>query len=117
MDYLICQLIQEQGQKKSLDEFKASLKQTVHLPKDFDGLGSQLVLFATALAIFFGKESVCTDKLNQIVLLVGQNKKALRDKIALDEFFPSKFLFCDGKESSTLVEDAPKCNSFTYTCE
>jgi len=117
MDYLICHLIQEQGQKKSLDEIKVSLKQTVHLPKDFDGLGSQLVLFATASAIFSGKESVCTDKLNQIVLLVGQNKKALRNKIALDEFFPSTFLFCDGKESSMLVEDVPKCNSFTNTCE
>ena len=93
MDYLICHLIQEQGQKKSLDEIKASLKQTVHLPKDFDGLGSQLVLFATASAIFFGKESICTDKLDQLVLLVGRNKKALRDQIALDEFFPSKFLF------------------------
>ena len=85
MDYLICHLIQEQGQKKSLDEIKASLKQTVYLPKDFDGLGSQLVLFATASAIFFGKESVCTDKLDQLVLLVGQNKKALCDQIALDE--------------------------------
>jgi hypothetical protein len=93
MDYLICHLIQEQGQKKSLDEIKASLKQTVHLPKDFDGLRSQLVLFATASAIFFGKESVCKDKLDQLVLLVGRNKKALRDQIALDEFFPSKFLF------------------------
>jgi hypothetical protein len=93
MNYLICHLIQEQGQKKSLDEIKASLKRTVHLPKDFDGLGSQLVLFATASAIYFGKESVCTDKLDQLVLLVGRNKKALRDQIALDEFFPSKFLF------------------------
>ena len=93
MDYLSCQLIQEQGQKKSLGEIKASLKKTVHLPKDFDGLRSQLVLFATASAIFFGKESVCTDKLDQLVLLVGQNKKALCDQITLDEFFPSKFLF------------------------
>jgi hypothetical protein len=91
-DYLICHLIQEQGQKKSLEEIKSSLKQTVHVPKDFDGLGSQLVLFATASAIFFGKESICTDRLDQLVLLVGRNKKALRDQIALDEFFPSKFL-------------------------
>jgi hypothetical protein len=92
MDYLICHLIQEQGQKKSLDKIKSSLKQTVHVPKDFDGLGSQLVLFATASAIFFGKESTCTDKLDQLVLLVCRNKKALRDQIALDEFFASKFL-------------------------
>ncbi len=92
MDYLICHLIQEQGQKKSLDEIKSSLKQTVHVTKDFDGLGSQLVLFATASAIFFGRESTCTDKLDQLVLLVGRNKKALRDQLALDEFFAAKFL-------------------------
>ena len=79
MDYLVCHLIQEQGQKKSLDEIKASLKQTVHVPKDFDGMGNQLVLFAAASAIFFGKESICTEKLDQLVLLVGRNKKNLRD--------------------------------------
>ena len=93
MDYLICHLIQEQGQKKSLEEIKASLKQSVHLPKDFDSLGSQLVLFATASAIFFGKESICTVKLDQLVILVGRNKKALRDQIALDEWFAAKLLF------------------------
>ncbi len=92
MDYLVCHLIQEQGQKKSLDEIKASLKQTVHVPKDFDGMGNQLVLFAAASAIFFGKESICTEKLDQLVLLVGQNKKNLRDQIAIDDFFAAKFL-------------------------
>jgi hypothetical protein len=93
MDYLICHLIQEQGQKKSLEEIKASLKQSVHLPKDFDSLGSQLVLFATVSGILFGKESICTVKLDQLVLLVGRNKKALRDQIALDEWFAAKLLF------------------------
>jgi hypothetical protein len=85
-------LIQEQGQKKSLEEIKASLKQSVHLPKDFDSLGSQLVLFATASAIFFGKESICTVKLDQLVILAGRNKKALCDQIALDEWFTAKLL-------------------------
>jgi hypothetical protein len=70
-DYLICHLVQEQGQKKSLDKIKASLKQTVHIPKDFIGLGTQLQLFATASSIFFGSESICTEKLNQLLLLVG----------------------------------------------
>lgn len=92
MDYLVCHLIQEQGQKKSLDEIKASLKQTVHVPKDFDSMGSQLILFASASAIFFGKESICTDRLDKLVLLVGRNKKSLKDQIAIDEFFAAKFL-------------------------
>ncbi len=93
MDYLVCHLIQEQGQKKLLNKIKSSLKQTVHVPKDFDSLGSQLILFATASTIFFGKESICTKRLNQLVLLVGRNKKALRDQIALDKFFAARFLF------------------------
>jgi hypothetical protein len=79
-DYLICHLVQEQGQKKSLDEIKASLKQTVQVPKDFTGLGTQLQLFATALSIFFGNESICTEKLNKLLLLVGRNKKPIHQK-------------------------------------
>jgi hypothetical protein len=92
-DYLICHSIQEQGQKKSLDDIKASLKQTVHVPKDFVGLGTQPQLFVTALSNFFGGKSLCTEKLNHLLLLVGRNKKALHDQIALNKFFAAKFLF------------------------
>ncbi len=41
-DYLICHLIQVEGQKKSLVEIKASLKQSVHVPSNFNGLGTQI---------------------------------------------------------------------------
>ncbi len=92
-DYLICHLIQEQGQKKSIDNIKASLKQTVYVPKDFIGLGTQLQLFATVLSIFFESEIFCTEKLNQLLLLIGRNKKPFWDQIALDKFFAAKFLF------------------------
>jgi hypothetical protein len=78
-DYLICHLIQEQGQKMSINNIKASLKQTVHAPKDFFGLGTQLQLFATASSIFFGSKSFCMEKLNQLLLLVGQNNKPFRN--------------------------------------
>jgi hypothetical protein len=33
------------------------------------------------------------EKLNQLLLLVGRNKKPFRNQIALDEFFAAKFLF------------------------
>jgi hypothetical protein len=92
-DYLICHLIQEQGQKRSFNDIKASLKQTVHIPKDLVGLGTQLQLFATAVSIFLGSKSFCTEKLNQLLLLVGHNKKPFRNQIALDKFFAAKFLF------------------------
>jgi hypothetical protein len=38
MNYLISHLIQEQGQKKSFDKIKASLKHTLHVPNDSTGL-------------------------------------------------------------------------------
>jgi hypothetical protein len=41
-DYLICQLVQTQGQKKSLDKIKASLKHTVHIPPDFNSMEIQI---------------------------------------------------------------------------
>jgi hypothetical protein len=92
-DFLICHLIQEQGQKKSVDKIKASLKQAVHLPLDFVVLRTQLQLFVVALSIFFGKESVCTDKLKYLLLLVGHNKNSFCNQIVLDNFVSAKFLF------------------------
>jgi hypothetical protein len=75
-DYLICQLVQTQGQKKTLDKIKASLKQTVHIPSDFNSMGTQLQVFAAACEIFFGKESVCATSLRQLLIIVRCNKKA-----------------------------------------
>jgi hypothetical protein len=74
-DYLVCQLIQTQGQKKTLDKIKASLKQTVHIPSDFNGMGTQLQVFAAACEILRGKESVCATSLRQLLIVVRRNKK------------------------------------------
>ena len=52
-NYLICQLVQTQGQKKSLDKIKASLKQMIHVPTDFNSMGTQFQLFAAACGVFF----------------------------------------------------------------
>jgi hypothetical protein len=92
-DFLICHLIQEQGQKKTHNKIKALLKHAIHVPLDIVGLGTQLQLFAAALSIFFGKENVCTDKLKYLLLLLGCNKKRFCDQIALNKFFATKFLF------------------------
>jgi hypothetical protein len=56
-DYLVCQLVQTQGQKKMLDKIIASLKQTVHIPSDFNGMGTQLQVFAAACEIFLAKRA------------------------------------------------------------
>jgi hypothetical protein len=65
----------------------------VYVPKDFVGLGTQLQLVATASSIFFGSDSFCTEKLSQLLLLIGHNKKPFHNQIALDKFFTAKFLF------------------------
>jgi hypothetical protein len=92
-DYLICHLIQVEGQKKSLEEIKALLKQSVQVPSDFNGFGTQIQLFGAALTIFFCKDSVCTLSLNQLLTMIGRNKKSFQDQIAFDDFFATKFLF------------------------
>jgi hypothetical protein len=97
-NYLICHLIQVEGHKKSLDEIKASLKQSVHIPSNFNGLGTQIQLFEAALTIFFGEDSVCTSNLNQLLTMIGRNKKSFRDQIALNKFFTAKFLFAIDKQ-------------------
>jgi hypothetical protein len=75
-NYLICHLIQVEGQKKSLEEIKASLKQLVHVPSNFNGLGTQIQLFGAASTIFFGKDSICTSSLNQLLTMIGRKKKS-----------------------------------------
>ncbi len=95
---IICHLIQVEGQKKSLEEIKALLKQSVHVPSNFNRLGTQIELFGAALIIFFGKDSVRTSNLNQLLTMIGRNKKSFRNQIALDEFFATKFLFAIDKQ-------------------
>ncbi len=56
-DYLICQLVQTQGRSKMLNKIKTSLKQTVHIPSDFNGMGTQLQVFAAACKIFSAKRA------------------------------------------------------------
>jgi hypothetical protein len=92
-DYLFCHLLQIKGQKKSLEEIKASLKQVVHVPSDYYGLGTQIQLFAAASSILFGADNLCTNSLGQLLLLVSRNKKSFRNQISLNEFFAAKFLF------------------------
>jgi hypothetical protein len=72
---------------------KASLKQSVNIPIDYNGLGTQIQLFTAAANIFFFKESVCTTNLRQLLLQITRNKKSFCNQIALNRFFAAKFLF------------------------
>jgi hypothetical protein len=97
-DYMVCHLIKEEGQKKSVNEIQASLKQSVHIPSDVNGLGIQIQLFAKASRIFFGEESILTECLNQLHLEIARNKSSFKNKIALDEFFMAKFMFAINRQ-------------------
>jgi hypothetical protein len=74
-DYLICHLLQVEGQKKLLDEIKASHKQAVHVPTKCNKMGIQIQLFTAASGIFFGNESILTSSLRQLLINVCQNKR------------------------------------------
>jgi hypothetical protein len=97
-NYLIYHLIQVEGQTKSLEEIKALLKQSVHLPSDFNGLGTPTQLFGAASTIFFGEDSACISNLNQLLTMIGRNKRSLQDQIALDDFFATKLHFAIDKQ-------------------
>ncbi len=97
-DYLICHLIHVEGQKKTLEEIRALLKQLAHVPSDFNSLGIQIQLVGAASSIFFGKGSICTSSLSLLLSTISQNKKSFRDQIALGKFFAAKFLFAVDKQ-------------------
>jgi hypothetical protein len=82
-----------EGQKKTFDKVKASLKQAVHIPSDYTGLSTQIQLFGAACNIFFGEDSICTTSMRQLLLIVNRQKKSFCDQIALEDFFVAKFLF------------------------
>jgi hypothetical protein len=75
-----------------LTKIKPSFKQTVHVPTDFNSMGNQLQLFAAGCEIFFGKESVCSTSVRQLLITIGRNKKTFQDHITLDDLFVAKFM-------------------------
>jgi hypothetical protein len=80
---------------------------------DCVNLGTQLQLFVAVLIIFFGKESVCTERLNNLLHLVGQNKKSFCNQFALEKFFAAKFLFAINSRVQRWLR---MCEQVTISC-
>ena len=76
-----------------MDEIKASMKQEVIVPKDYEKMVIQFQYFVGAVEIFFGTDSILSLELNKLLHKFGLYKKQFRDMIALDEWFPCRFLF------------------------
>jgi hypothetical protein len=89
------------------------LKQSVHIPSNFNGLGTQIQLFGAALTIFFGEDSVYTSNLTQLITMIGRNKKSFQDQIALGFFFAAKFLFAINKQVQRWLRS---CESAHISC-
>jgi hypothetical protein len=109
---MVCHLIREEGQKKPVDKIKASLKQSVHIPSNVNGLRIQIQLFAKASRIFFGEESVLTEYLNQLHLEIARNKSSFKNEIALDEFFVVKFMFAINQRVQRWLKSCKRAENF-----
>ena len=92
----------------------------MHIPSNVNGLGIQIQLFAKASRIFFGKESVLTECLNQLHLEIAWNKSSFKNKIALDEFFMAKFMFAIDQQVQRWLKSCERaensCNEVNDKC-
>jgi hypothetical protein len=114
-DYLVCQLVQTQGQKKTLDKIKASLKQTVHIPSDFNGMGTQLQVFAAACEVFFRRrERLCNQSQAAPHCRWTQQESFLRPH-RFGRLFHQKNPFCCRPSIPTLAQHVRTCNSLLFT--
>jgi hypothetical protein len=73
----------------------------------------QIQLFTAVANIFFGKESICTTNLRQLLLQITRKKKRFCDQIALDEFFAEKFLFAVNRRVQHWMK---MCEQAYHTC-
>ena len=110
-NYLTCHLIHENGQKQSLDEIKASMKQEVIVPKEYATMVIQFQYFVGAVEIFFGSESILRIELNKLLHKFGAYKKQFRDMIALDEWFPCRFLFAIDRRVQIFLSECKVADS------
>jgi hypothetical protein len=113
-DYLVCQLVQTQGQKKMLDKVKASLKQTVHIPSDFNGMGTQLQVFAATCKIFFWqREHLCNQSQAAPHHCWTQQESFLRPH-CFGQIFHCKIPFHRQPLIPTLAQHVRTCNSLLF---
>ena len=70
---LILHLISEQGKGNTLDELKASVKQTVEVPTDIGSLEDQLKIFRAVLTIMAGEEKPITNGIESLLNEIKDN--------------------------------------------
>jgi hypothetical protein len=91
--HLLLQLIFTQGQGMTVDEIKASSKQTVNTPMTFHDMVEQIKMFTIANDIYLGELSVGSQSLCSLQTMINRNRSSFKACERLDVEFTSKFLF------------------------
>ena len=90
---LVLHLISEQGKGKTLDELKASAKQTVEVPTDVGSLEDQLKIFGAVLTIMAGEENPITKGIESLLSEIKDNSLEFESLIEADVAYAAKILY------------------------
>jgi hypothetical protein len=91
--HLTLQLILTQSRGMTVNEIKASNKQEVNAPSNFNDMKEQLRMFSVANDIFLGPLSFGSCALCSLQTLVENSRSTFKAQERLDEEFNSKFLY------------------------
>ena len=86
-------MAETQGQGKTLEEIKASAKQMVKTPEDFNAMHQQILFFEGACKIFLGPHSCGTKSISHLAALLTRYKQHFKTAAVSDKLFPTKFLY------------------------
>jgi hypothetical protein len=90
---LTLKLVRTQGRGLTLDEIKASNKQEVSAPMNFDKMKEQVEMFTAANNVFFGDLSVGSLSLRALLRMMENNKSTFKARERTNKKFPAKVLF------------------------
>jgi hypothetical protein len=105
------QLVLTQGRGLTLDKIKASNKQEVSAPMNFNEMKEQVQMFTIANNIFFGDLSVGSQSLRALLRMMKNNKLTFKVRERTDEKFPTKFLFAVDSRFQLWLKDCRKATS------
>jgi len=90
---LVLHLISVQGKGKTLDELKASAKQTVEVPMDVVSLKDQLKIFGAVLTIIAGEENPISSGIKSLLTEMEDNSLEFESLIEADVTYAAKILY------------------------
>jgi hypothetical protein len=109
--HLNLQLVLTQGRGLTLDKIKASNKQEVSAPMNFNEMNEQVKMFTIANNVFFGELSVGSQCLRALLRMMEKNKSMLKARERTDEKIPAKFLFAVNSRFQLWLKDCRKAAS------